>query len=211
MEAHLDEIVQWIFTLSPLSIYSVYVAIAYLENVIPPLPGDMLIAFGGYLAAEQIIGFTALLILTTIASVFGFMTMYGIGSYWGYRIDKQRENFWLMKLIGLKYFDRGKRWMQNWGQGVILANRFLPGTRSVIALTAGIYRTKINYTIASSLISSLIWNTVLIGCGWVVHENWEIIGKYLNIYGWFIMTFIVLGILSRILYVKYRRKEVSKE
>ncbi|MEX0995326.1 MAG: DedA family protein [Balneolaceae bacterium] len=211
METYLKEIVQWIFTLSPLSIYTVYIAIAYLENVIPPLPGDMLIAFAGYLAAEQIVGFTGLLMVTTIASVMGFMTMYAIGSYWGYRIDEQREKFWLMRVIDLKYFDRGKRWMHKWGQGVIVANRFLAGTRTVIALTAGIYRTNINYTVISSVLSSLIWNTVLLGIGWLVHENWEIIGRYLNIYGWFILTCIVLAILARIIYVRVRRKASSKE
>jgi membrane protein DedA with SNARE-associated domain len=51
-----------------------------------------------------------------------------------------------MRFIDMKYFERGRRWMQKWGQWVIVANRFLAGTRSVIAITAGIYRTKINYT-----------------------------------------------------------------
>lgn len=210
MEVYLDEITQWIFTLSPLSIYLIYFAIAYLENVIPPIPGDVFIAFGGYLAAEEIVGFTGLLLITTVSSLLGFMTMYAVGSYWGYRIEEDRERFWLLKVINVKYFVRGKRWMQKWGQVVIFANRFLAGTRSVIALTAGIYRTKINYTLISSGFSSLTWNTILLGCGWLVHENWEIIGQYLSIYGWVILSVIVLVILARVYYVKYHRSRDSK-
>lgn len=210
MEVYLEQAVEWILTLSPLSIYTVFVLIAYLENVVPPVPGDLLVVFGGYLAAEQVVGFTFLLIFTTIASVAGFMTMYAIGSFWGYRIDNQREKFWLIKVIDLKYFYRGKRWMQRWGQWVIVANRFLAGTRSVISLTAGIYRTKINYTILSSTVSSLMWNTILLGLGWLVHENWQMIGDYLNIYGWLILLLIIAGVSARLIYV-YAFKKPHKE
>jgi membrane protein DedA with SNARE-associated domain len=207
MEIYLEELIEWIFTLSPLSIYSVFVIIAYLENVIPPVPGDILVVFGGYLAAEQLISFTTLLLLTVLASVVGFMTMYGIGSFWGYRIDEKRDSIWLMRFIDMKYFNRGRRWMQNWGQLVIIANRFLAGTRSVIALTAGIYRTKVNYTILSSTISSLIWNTILLSLGWFVNENWQIIGDYLRIYGWAILAVIVVAVIGRLIYAKGRKKK----
>lgn len=207
MEFYLEELIEWIFTLSPLSIYSIFVIIAYLENVIPPVPGDILIVFGGYLAAEQVISFTTLLLLTVVASVVGFMTMYGIGSFWGYRIDEKRDSFWLMRFIDMKYFNRGRRWMQNWGQWVIIANRFLAGTRSVIALTAGIYRTKVNYTILSSTISSLIWNTILLSLGWFVNENWQIIGDYLGIYGWGILIIIAIAVIGRLIYVKRKKKK----
>lgn len=208
MELYLEELVEWIFTLSPLSIYTVFVIIAYLENVIPPLPGDILVAFGGYLAAEHLIDFTILLVLTVMASVVGFMTMYGMGSFWGYRIDEKRESFWLMRFIDMKYFNRGRRWMQKWGQWVIVANRFLAGTRSVISFTAGIYRTKVNYTILSATISSLIWNFILISLGWIVNENWQIIGDYLGLYGWVILIVIIITILARFFYLKKKGKKI---
>jgi membrane protein DedA with SNARE-associated domain len=200
MEAYVDQLSEWIFTLTPLSIYLIFGAVAYLENVLPPIPGDLLVAFGGYLAAERVIGFTPLLAITTVASVIGFMTMYGIGAYFGDKISTHRKKFWLMRWVDVKYYDRGKRWMQQWGQGVILANRFLAGTRSVISLTAGMTHTRLFPTIISSAVSSLVWNFILLGLGWIVHENWHIIGDYLNIYGWGILILIVLGVSARILY-----------
>jgi membrane protein DedA with SNARE-associated domain len=210
MEGYLDQIVDWIITLSPLSVYVIFSVIAYLENIVPPIPGDVLVAFGGYLAAEQIVGFTPLLILTTIASVIGFMNMYAVGAYFGDIIAVQRRKYWLMRFIDIKYFDRGKRWMQKYGLGVILANRFLAGTRSVISLTAGITRTKIYSTVISSTISSLLWNFILLGLGWLVHDNWQIIGHYLNVYGWVILVFIVVAILARLLFKKKGYKKLRK-
>jgi membrane protein DedA with SNARE-associated domain len=81
MELFIDDLINWIFTLSPWSIYTIFFIVAYLENIIPPVPGDILVAFGGYLAAEKLVDFTTLLLFTTIASVIGFMSMYGFGSF----------------------------------------------------------------------------------------------------------------------------------
>lgn len=216
MEVYVDQIVDWILTLSPLSIYLIFAIIAYGENVVPPVPGDVLIVFGGYLSAEGIVDFSVLLGVTSVASVIGFMNMYAFGYYFGDQIDTYRSDFWLMKIIDVKYFDRCKRWMHKYGQAVIVVNRFLAGTRSVIAVTAGLAKMRIMTTVASSFVSSLIWNLVLLALGWFVHENWLVIGDYLNIYGWSILFLIVVILIVRYFYLRFyppagRNKEVDKK
>lgn len=206
MEEYTLNLVDWISSLSPLSIYLIFCLVAYIENVIPPIPGDVLVVFGGYLAAEQVIGFIPILILTTITSVLGFMSMYAVGAYFGDKIETQRRKFWLMRFFDVKYFDKGKRWMDRWGQRVILANRFLAGTRSVISLTAGITKTNVYPTILSSTISSLLWNFLLIGMGMLVHENWQVIDHYLNLYGWMILLLLILLIGGKIFFKRKKKK-----
>jgi membrane protein DedA with SNARE-associated domain len=208
MEVYVQQAVEWIQALSPISIYLIFFAIAYLENILPPIPGDVLVAFGGYLAAEQVIGFMPILILTTIASVIGFLNMYAFGYYFGDRIEKLERQHWLIRLIDIKYFDKGKRWMDRWGQGVILANRFLAGTRSVISLLSGITKTNIYSTTLSSFLSSIAWNTLLLTFGWVVHENWQTIGNYLSVYGWIILILLTILFAARYLYKRYRKSQV---
>jgi membrane protein DedA with SNARE-associated domain len=209
-ELYINQIVDWVITLSPAKIYLVFAVVAYVENVLPPIPGDLLVAFGGYLAAEQIVGFFPLLIITTVASVVGFMTMYIIGAHFGHKIEEQRSRFWLMRIVDVKYYDKVKRWMQRWGQGVVLANRFLAGTRSVISLASGVSKTKVSTTLLSSTGSSLIWNFLLLLMGWVVHENWQVIGHYLNIYGRVILAIIILAVAGRIVF-KRRLKSKSRK
>lgn len=210
MEVYIDQAVNWILTLPPASIYAIFLIVSYAENILPPVPGDVLIVFGGYLAAEQIVSFNALLALTTVASVIGFMNMYAFGYYFGEKIDTHRSDFWLMRIIDVKYFDKCKRWMHSYGQAVIVANRFLAGTRSVIAVTAGLTKMRALTTAMSSLLSSITWNFVLLGAGWIVHENWFVIGDYLNIYGWSILTLLVLLIAGRFLFVKFFRMDEEK-
>ncbi|MEX0663079.1 MAG: DedA family protein [Balneolaceae bacterium] len=208
MEFYTQQLIEWIQALSPLSIYFMFGIIAYAENIIPPIPGDILIVFGGYLAAEQIVGFSIVLGITTFASVIGFMSMYAIGKYFGDRIDERRKKFWLMRFLDVKYFDKANRWMDRWGQWVIVANRFLVGTRSIISLTAGLTRTKIYQTIINSSVSSLVWNFVLLGLGWLVNENWQIIGHYLNIYGTVILSIVVLLVGAKLIYNRFKKDDV---
>ena len=205
VEQFVQEFVELVNTLPPLSIYLVFFLVAYFENVIPPIPGDVLVAFGGYLAAESIIGLFPILILTTIASVFGFMSMYWIGSRWGAQIERKDRQVWLLRFIPLKYINKVRSWMQRWGVGVVLANRFLAGTRSVISLTAGLSHTRISATIICSTVSSILWNGILLAFGWIVHENWRLIGEYLSVYGQIILGGIVLFVVIRLGIYFYRK------
>lgn len=208
IEQFTQDIIQWIKVLPQPSIYLVFFLVAYFENIIPPVPGDVLVAFGGYLAAESAIELFPVLMLTTIASVIGFMTMYWLGSHWGDKVQNEQK-IWLIRFIPLEYVNRVQEWMSRWGQGVILANRFLAGTRSVISLTAGLSHTRVSYTIISSAVSSVLWNSILLGFGWIVHENWQVIGEYLSIYGWIILSLIVLFIALKFS-IRYFRKNKSQ-
>lgn len=202
------DLVEWIEVLPVVSIYLAFFLIAYSENVLPPIPGDLLVVFGGYLAAEGLVNFPLVLFLTTVASVGGFMTMYWLGYKWGDGIREKRSKFWMFKYVDFKYTQKVQGWMNRWGQGVIMANRFLAGTRSVISLMSGISQTNIRFTIASSTLSSLLWNFILLGSGWIIQENWEEIGRYLSLYSRVVIALIAVFVVYKL--VRYRKKKKLK-
>ncbi len=73
----LEEVVGWIYTLSAVSILTIFFFIAWFENVFPFLPGDTLIVFGGYLAAQNVITFASLWSVTTLGAIAGFIVWPG--------------------------------------------------------------------------------------------------------------------------------------
>lgn len=213
-EQIVQSIVDWIYLIPPLGIYLIFILIAYVENVLPPLPGDVLLAFGGYLAADGSLSLPLLWVITVLASVVGFMNMYWIGHKLGAHVEDNKETHFLLRFINYKYFEKGKKWMARYGQWVIFGNRFLAGTRSVISLTAGMSHLNIRYTVMNSLISSALWNALLLFAGWFVRDNWRVIGGYLSTYGKVILIGIGITVLARILWVKFgqnRTKESERE
>jgi membrane protein DedA with SNARE-associated domain len=99
--------------------------------------------------------------------------------------------------------------MSKYGQLVILGNRFLAGTRSVISLTAGITDLNLSKTIVNSLISSALWNALLIALGWLLKENWIMIGEYLSTYGRVVLIVVILLVISRLIYVRLMGKNAQ--
>lgn len=207
----IQSIVDWIEVIPPMGIYALFFGIAYIENLIPPMPGDVVVAFGGYLAADGIIDLAPIWVLTVTASVLGFMTMYRLGHTWGGGIESNREDHFLLRFIPYKYFARGKKWMRQWGQGVVLANRFLAGTRSVISLTAGMSHLPVGKTIISSTISSILWNSLLLALGWVIQDNWQVVGRYLSNYGKSILILITCAVLIKLWLNKKKINEEESE
>jgi len=205
LEELILQIFDWIDVLSPLWIYVIITLVAYVENILPPIPGDLVVAFAGYLAASGTISFFIIYAATTIASVAGFMSVYIVGSYFGAQINEQPSRVRILRFIKFSHYAKVKAWMQRWGQGVIIANRFLPGMRSVISVTAGVSHTQTGLTVLSSTISSLLWNFVLIGSGWVLYENWRKIEDYLSLYSKSVLALLLVLILTVIGY-KYWQK-----
>jgi len=202
-----QSIVEWISVVPPLGIYLIFFGIAYFENLVPPMPGDVIVAFGGYLAAEGTVSFSILLVITVTASVLGFMNMYWFGRKWGSQIEENPKGHFLLRFIDYKYFQKGKKWMHKWGQWIVFGNRFLAGTRSVISLTTGMTGLKVPVTALNSFLSSLLWNALLLGAGWYVQDNWEVIGRYLSNYGKIILAIIALIFLIRVVLLKARKKK----
>ena len=209
-----DQVVQvvidWVAQVSPFKVYVAFTLIAYLENILPPIPGDILIVFSGYLAAEGLVSLIPIWIFTVLASVLGFMNMYWLGKKLEHQISTNTHVYFLLKFFKYKYIKIAKTWMQKYGQWVVVSNRFLAGTRSVISLTAGVSDLKITQTTFSSFISSALWNAILIGSGWLVKENWAIIGNYLTAYGKLILLGISLLIISRILLSYFKKKKTNE-
>lgn len=204
-------IIDWISVVPPIGVYFIFTLIAYLENVLPPVPGDVLLAFSGYLAAEGLISLPLIWLLTVLASVLGFMNMYWIGYKLGGQIEEEKDDHFLLRFINYKYFKKGKNWMSKYGQWVIFGNRFLAGTRSVISLTAGMSHLKISHTIANSLISSTLWNALLLFMGWFIRDNWQVIGGYLSTYGKVILVCIGVVIIVRIIWSKKKTESSSEK
>ena len=206
----LQVVIDWVAQVSPFKVYIAFTLIAYLENILPPIPGDILIVFSGYLAAEGLVSLIPIWTFTVSASVLGFMNMYWLGKKLEHQISTNTHEYFLLKFFKYKYIKIAKTWMQKYGQWVVVSNRFLAGTRSVISLTAGVSDLKITQTTFSSFISSALWNAILIGSGWLVKENWAIIGNYLTAYGKLILLGISLLIISRILLSYFKKKKTNE-
>lgn len=175
----LSDIVSWMVALPPVWAYVMILVIAYGENVLPPIPGDMVVVFGGYLVGLDRLSFGWVVLLATVGGTAGFMTMYAIGYRVGTAVFDPNRLTWLPK----REIGKAERWLRRWGYGVVLGNRFLSGLRSVISLTVGMARMHRLRTTVFAAVSAFLWTLLLTYAGFTVGDNWPVVSLYLKQYG----------------------------
>mgnify|MGYP006284939331 CR=1 FL=1 len=179
----------WMQGLPPLWAYVTLLVIAYGENVAPPIPGDMVVVFGGYLAGLGQLHLGVVVALSTLGGALGFMTVFALGYRLGEALLDPDRLPWLPR----DGVEKARRWIYRYGYGVVAANRFLSGARSVISLTAGIARMEPWRTFWWCTVSAFVWTGLISYAGYAVGDNWDLVVTYLRAYGRVILTLLLVG------------------
>ena len=194
---HIEEIIKFLSEVNPLIVYLVIFGISFIENVFPPSPSDVVVLFGGSMVAVGKANFLLTLFETSLSSMLGFVTMYFIGKWFGRNfLDSGR-----MKFISPASIQKVEIWFRKYSYAIIIANRFLAGTRAVVSFFAGMSEINLKITTILSFVSALLWYFILIYSGYQMGINWQSIISYLQTY-WMIIS-AILGLLLVIWLVKY--------
>jgi membrane protein DedA with SNARE-associated domain len=201
----LEQFIDTLVSLNPIWIYFVAAAIAYIENIFPPFPSDVILVAAGYLCAAGRVDFWIVLIISTLGSAAGFVTMYKIGSWFGLKVLEAKK----FKFLQLDKIHKVEAWFQKYGYLVVIVNRFLAGTRAVIAFFAGISNLSFWKTTFLACVSSLVWNAILLFAGKSLGANWRAISPYLENYGRIVLiiSVVVLLLVFGYGYVRNRKQE----
>ena len=184
----LESITSYVASLSPVWFYAVLALSAFVENVVPPIPGDTVTVFAAYVVGRTQQGFLGVLISTTLGSAAGFMTLYALGR-WIPEDYFVRRNF---RFLPASSFLAAENWFQRHGYWIVLANRFLSGIRSVISIVCGLYRLPWPRVFVLALVGCAAWNLLLIYAGYMLGANWRLIDRILGDYSRLMLILAVL-------------------
>ncbi len=193
----LESTLLYMSNLDPTLIYLILFFFAFIENIFPPSPSDVVVVVGASLIATTSMGFIPVLIITSIGSSLGFMLMYFVGKIFGEKIIRSGK----ISFITQEGLSNTDIWFNKWGYKLILANRFMPGTRSVISFFTGVYELEVLKTFTLSTISAFAWNLLIIYAGMFLGDNVETIDYYLATYSTIGVAISVVVILYFV--VKY--------
>ncbi|MEW6511498.1 MAG: DedA family protein [Bacteroidota bacterium] len=202
----MESFIAYLQTLSPTLILFTVFAIAFIENIFPPSPSDVVIVFGGSLVGIGRVGFVETLLWATAGSTLGFLAMYKIGEWFGERILERGKVSFIPKEAVQKVDD----WFRKHGYWIIVGNRFLAGTRAVVSFFAGMAELKLLPTTVLCFVSALVWNSLLVTGGYYLGNSWQRIGFYLSTYSQAVTALIIvvaLVLTARYLYRKSNNKK----
>jgi membrane protein DedA with SNARE-associated domain len=198
-----EDILNNISSFTPFWIYVTLFLFAFVENVFPPSPSDLVVVIGGSLVSTGVISFIPALLVTTIGSVVGFMILF----YFGSTVDRKVVHSGKYKYIPVDAIEKVELWFKKYGYYVIVANRFLPGTRSVISFFAGMSMMDAKKTISLATISAFVWNVIIIYLGYIFGNNVSVVDKYLSTYSNIAIAITVVVVIILVMKFYLSRKK----
>jgi membrane protein DedA with SNARE-associated domain len=181
----------FIATYGYLAIFLLMVA----ESACIPVPSELIMTFGGALAAGAVPGtglnLAVVILAGTAGNVVGSYIAWAVGRYggqpalrrWG-RLIRIREHD----------LDRASRWFDRFGPRAVLIGRLLPVVRTFISLPAGIAgMDPLRFGIYTA-IGCVPWTAALGAAGYAVGKNWDSIANGFHGPTYIIAAVVVIGL-----------------
>jgi membrane protein DedA with SNARE-associated domain len=171
-----------------------------LENVVPPIPSELVMPLAGFHASRGRMSLAAAVAGGTLGSLAGTCAWYWLGRRWGYaRVSRfvERHGHWLT--ISPAELERSRRWLSERGRWALLLGRLVPGLRTLISLPAGAAEVPFAPFVAYSAAGTLVWTAFLAVLGMQLGERHEQVGRYLGPVSWVVTVGLVALYVLRLL------------
>jgi membrane protein DedA with SNARE-associated domain len=170
------------------------------ESACIPVPSELIMTFGGALAAGAVPGtslnLAGVILAGTAGNVAGSYVAWGVGRYLGLpTLSRLVRRRWA---LGLREhdLDRAVAWFGRHGGKAVLIGRLLPVIRTFISLPAGIARmAPVRFGVYTT-IGCIPWTAALATAGFAVGANWQSI-----VSGFHGPTYIIAAVVLLVLVV----------
>ncbi len=146
-----------------------------LESAAIPIPSEVIIPFSGFLVAGGKFSILGVVIVSTLANLFGSIILFLIGRSGGRWI---LENYGRYVFIHKKDLDVADRWFVKYGNTAVFWGRMLPVIRTFISLPAGVSKMDLGRFSLFTFLGALPWNLLLVLIGLKAGENWNVLHNY---------------------------------
>ena len=165
----------------------------FLENIIPPIPSEIIMPLGGFFVYQQKLNFYILVFWGVFGTILGSMPWY----YLGKLVNEKRLSNFLDKrgkYIGITSNDliKSKRWFDKYGVSLVFWGRLVPGIRTLISVPAGMELMPLRKFLIWTSLGSLIWVAFLTYAGFVFGENYQIIETFLDQIKYIVKPILIL-------------------
>ena len=166
----LDSFLDWLARLPAAPTYLVLMALSALENIFPPVPADVAVALGAFLAQRGEVSVGLLCLLCWASNVGSAAWMYSFARAHGALFFREG---WGRKVMSPEVLSALQHAYDKWGVVGIFVSRFLPGLRAGVTPFAGVVGLSPARALVPAAVASLIWYVFLVAVGSSVARNWD--------------------------------------
>ncbi|MFM8525036.1 MAG: DedA family protein [Cyanobacteriota bacterium] len=185
--------------------YAGIVAGMVLENVIPPIPSELIMPLAGFYAAQGKLNLVLVVLSGVLGTVIGALPWYGVGRL----ANEERLGRWVERhgrWVGVSAAElaRSRGWFQHHGAKVVFWGRLIPAIRTLISVPAGIEMMPFGSFLFWTTAGSLLWNLVLTLAGYFLGSHWEQVIAWIKPIEGVINKLIVLLVVAVVVWLGLR-------
>ena len=191
-----------------------YIGVAFLiavENIFPPIPSEVILAFGGFMTSQTTLNAVGVIVSATIGSTVGAIVLYLIGRILNKERLERIVSGKIGKVLRLKASDieKADKWFDTKGQKTVFICRFIPIVRSLISIPAGMSEMNFLKFLLYTVLGSTIWNTVLVLLGKELGDSWERVVEVFDNFSNIILVVLIIVVAFGIFWF-YKSKSKKK-
>ena len=185
--------------------YAAILLAMFLENLIPPIPSELIMPLGGFYVAQGQLDFLPVVLAGLLGTVIGALPWYGIGKL----VNEERLEKWLERngrWIGIspKDLSRSRAWFNKYGVSLVFWGRIVPGVRTLISVPAGVELMPITPFLIWTSAGSLIWTLFLTITGFYLGDNYPNIEKWISPFSSILKIIITISISLALVTLIYK-------
>ena len=173
-----------------------------LESACVLIPSEIVVPYGGWLAAQGHVQLWQVVVVATAANILGSTIAYAVGRYGGRALFLKYGRY---VLIRPHHLDVADRWFERRGQITVFLTRMMPGVRTFISVPAGIGRMPFGKFVFYSLLGAVPWNVALAYLGWAFGANWDTLQGYFDRYNTVFYVVLAAAVVLAIVLWRVRR------
>ena len=183
-----------------------------IENIFPPIPSELILAFGGFMTTKTVLNEVGVILSATIGSTVGAIVLYLIGRILNKERLEKMVSGKIGKVLRLKPEDieKADKWFDTKGQKTVFICRFIPIVRSLISIPAGMSEMKIWKFLLYTVFGSAIWNTVLEKKKKKLGDSWETVVNVFNEFSHIILIILIILCIVGIWWFYNKKKTENK-
>lgn len=173
----MERLVESLADLPPPLIYSAVALAALIENVLPPMPSDLMVALGGFLTQRGLISPSGLWLAAWLPNFLGALGLYFLARRFGRDFLASPIGRRLIPADALMGVERG---YLRFGLAGIFLSRLLPGFRSIVAPFVGLVNLSPWAVLTPMALASALWYWALVWAGAKVGAGWDDIRAFVG-------------------------------
>lgn len=166
------------------------------ESACIPIPSEVVVPYGGVLAAQHHTALWAVIVVAVFANLVGSSIAYWVGRSGGRALFVRYGRY---VFVRRHHIERADDWFRRRGEITVFFTRMMPGVRTFISLPAGIAKMPLGKFLLYIFLGSLPWNVALAYAGYAFGANWSTLqhdfSRYFDIF-YVVFAVVVVALIG---------------